>query len=37
MEIEIFESIPFTAGGTKQNLEVTVLLALWYLGMLVAQ
>lgn len=35
--LELAPPIPFTAGGTVAQPRMTVLLALWYLGMLAAQ
>lgn len=35
--LEISVPIPFTAGGTEEKPEMTVLLALRYFGMLAAQ
>ncbi|KAH1347497.1 hypothetical protein LV164_007205 [Aspergillus fumigatus] len=35
--LELASPTPFTAGGTAQQPQLTVLMALWYLGMLAAQ
>ncbi|OJD10486.1 hypothetical protein AJ78_08524 [Emergomyces pasteurianus Ep9510] len=35
--LELVPPIPFTSGGTAEQPQMTVLLALWYLGMLAAQ
>lgn len=35
--LQLAQPIPFTTGGTATNPRLTVLLALWYLGMLAAQ
>ncbi|EEH43988.2 uncharacterized protein PADG_00277 [Paracoccidioides brasiliensis Pb18] len=35
--LEVVPPIPFTSGGTAEHPQMTVLLALWYLGMHAAQ